>query len=623
MWDERQLEVIRASASARQIVLAGPGAGKSAVACQRVARLVDEGVPAGRILVLSFTRTAVAELRNRIVSMAVAGQRARGVRISTIDSHAWSLRTGFDDAEAVRAFGGSYELGVERVVDLLRDGHEELLDFVGRLEHLIIDEAQDVIGDRAELVALLLSRLPVSCGVTILADPAQAIYGFTSEGDGGGERGGATLLDRLNEHCRHGYEQRSLDTVYRTTDARLLHMLQATRQEAVDTRDHRTYLGRIAAAIRRTCHLDIGTLRFQDLSERLKELDNGSTLVLFRRRADVLAASSYLSGAGLQHRLRMGGTALVVRPWIGWLLYGCDKAIIDRSEFAERWSERVSLEPLPFDGVDEAESWRLLHQLAASSRPGLLDLVQLRRLVARDQPPVELCYPELGAAGPILGTVHGSKGREADRVLFVMPSSDGERQERDAMSELEEGRVLYVGATRARELLHVAQGGGSSAGHLLSGRAFRLLRQNRTQLEVGRPQDVDPFAHLAWADADQVQRSLASMVGRHVTARARAVPELDYLPQVYADGVSGEILCGQMSRRFKEDIHGLWSRLRRAASLRPANEIRHLYIAAVTTVALPEDEVRAGVRPTRGAFALAPVVKGYPMIPFFSRSARQ
>src|SRR6266550_4467956 len=96
-WDLEQLEVILDDPPAWQLVVAGPGAGKSAVACQRIAFLVDEGVSPSRILLVSFTRTAIAEIRNRIVSYAVAGDRARSVRISTIDSHAWSLRVGFDD----------------------------------------------------------------------------------------------------------------------------------------------------------------------------------------------------------------------------------------------------------------------------------------------------------------------------------------------------------------------------------------------------------------------------------------------------------------------------------------------------------------------------------------------
>src|SRR5262249_12839410 len=174
-WDLEQLEVILEAPTSWQLVIAGPGAGKSTVACQRVAYLVDESVPASRILLVSFTRTAVAELRDRIVSYAVAGAAARGVRISTVDSHAWGLRAGFDDEPLSKSLGdGSYDLSIERTVELFRNQNPDLVDFMARLEHLIIDEAQDVMGPRADLVIEMLKTVSPTCGVTILADPAQA-----------------------------------------------------------------------------------------------------------------------------------------------------------------------------------------------------------------------------------------------------------------------------------------------------------------------------------------------------------------------------------------------------------------------------------------------------------------
>ena len=196
-WDLRQLEVILDDPGSWQLVAAGPGTGKTAVACQRIASLVDDGIQPSRILLVSFTRTAVAELRDRIVSYAAAGERARSVRISTIDSYAWSLRVGFEDDPRFESVAdNSYVLSIARSVGLFRSQDPDLLDFMSRVEHLIIDEAQDVIGIRADLVIEMLRSLPDECGVTILADPAQAIYGFTSDDREGDVRGGS-LLQRL------------------------------------------------------------------------------------------------------------------------------------------------------------------------------------------------------------------------------------------------------------------------------------------------------------------------------------------------------------------------------------------------------------------------------------------
>ncbi len=76
--DPSQRAVIReAPREARQVVAAGPGFGKTAVACGRVAALLRAGVEPSRILLLSFTRTAVREMRSPH-RCAREGRRGRG-----------------------------------------------------------------------------------------------------------------------------------------------------------------------------------------------------------------------------------------------------------------------------------------------------------------------------------------------------------------------------------------------------------------------------------------------------------------------------------------------------------------------------------------------------------------
>ena len=456
-WDLEQLEVILDDSGSWQLVIAGPGAGKSAVACQRIASLVDDGIQPSRINLVSFTRTAVAELRDRIMSYAVAGERARGVRISTIDSQAWSLRVGFEGEPLERSLDdNSYDMSISSAVDLFRSKDPDLLEYMSRIEHLIIDEAQDVIGIRADLVVEMLRSLSTECGVTILADPAQAIYGFTSDNREDGESGNS-LLEQLETESPRPFVERQLKQIHRIQNQNLLDVFRRTRNEVEQPSGEDPHVDRVVSVIRETALEDLGATTYKKLAEHLATHENGSLLVLFRRRVDVLFTSSYCSRLGVQHRLRMSGVPTTVRPWIGWLFAEFDRPLITEQEFEKLWHQRLDICPAPFEGEQRGSAWTLLRQLAAGERDGIVDLGYLRRIVSRPRPPVEICLPDLGTQGPILGTIHASKGREADTVALVLPSAQYKPQSESQDAELEEGRVYYVGATRAREALVTAR----------------------------------------------------------------------------------------------------------------------------------------------------------------------
>lgn len=65
---------IAASVADRIGILAGPGTGKTSYGLmRRVVRLLSEGVPGERILLLSFTRVAAADLRDKVAALSVPG----------------------------------------------------------------------------------------------------------------------------------------------------------------------------------------------------------------------------------------------------------------------------------------------------------------------------------------------------------------------------------------------------------------------------------------------------------------------------------------------------------------------------------------------------------------------
>ncbi len=85
-----------------QLVVAGPGAGKSEFLTQRAAHLLDEeGLPASSVLVLTFSRRSAANLKSRIAD--ATNTQTSGLGVSTFHSFAYR----FAELHAPRALGWS------------------------------------------------------------------------------------------------------------------------------------------------------------------------------------------------------------------------------------------------------------------------------------------------------------------------------------------------------------------------------------------------------------------------------------------------------------------------------------------------------------------------------------
>lgn len=609
-WTDEQRAVIEAGATCRLLVDAGPGTGKTAVACARVAHLLaTRQVSPTNVHIISFTRTAVAEIRSRI-ARALDERIARQIRISTVDSGVWSLVHGFTEAESSDLLDG-YERNIREATRMFVERRPALLDFVGRLEHLVVDEAQDLTGSRAALVLALIDSLESDCGVTVLGDAAQGIYGFTSEDtDESGEHV-VTLMDQLAADQARSFQPVPLRQVHRTTNSGLREIFTKTRVTLLDPD---------SGADQLLAHIKADVLRHGsrcvhgDLSQA-----GPCSLALFRRRIEVLYQSSVLSAAGIAHKLRLPQLPSAVEPWIGSTFWRCDERIISREQFMTLFSRAAAERPRHFDAIDAPSAWRQLLN-HADDGDGKLDLLTLRQLLARTRPPVELCSADLGTGGPILGTIHASKGREAPTV--VLEVVDGGPPPSARSNPREEARVVFVGATRARSNLVVLRRTGGWVAFSRptgSGRVTRGVKGG-VMAEIGLDGDVDASAHVRMDFADagaaiQIQQRLASLHAeqRHVPCRAWSDSSRGWRYRLQV----GEEPCfiGEFSRQFGDDI---WKILRSAGGRRSPDRISHLYFIGARTVALgPDDPRLEALHPpfSRSGMFLAPIVKGYTKLP--------
>lgn len=507
--DPSQATVIGQPVKARQLVEAGPGYGKTEVSCARVAHLLDTGTPASSILLLSFTRTAVREMRERIIRLAHSLPEAKGVSIKTIDSFSWMLRRNFVSSGQ----SGSYEQAIADVAQALQGDDENsdaLREALEMYQHVLVDEAQDLYGVRAELIAGVLSILPEECGWTLFHDPAQAIYGWEDDLEGDEPQ---TNLVSLLEQYQLPHEKAALTHLHRTASHEHINLLLESRS-IVLAQDEPAPATRLRSRL--FGEEEPAELGWEELVELIQGLPQ-DTFILFRTRAEALDASNTLFMEKVPHRLRFGDLPGVVPPWIACIAHSTAADRVTEEEFSRAW--KAIKNPYLLHGWTPDRAWKLLSQIGKSGQKSV-SIEKIATAVARRVLPDEVLAREIGREGPCIGTIHGAKGREASAVIACV-STHGRKKEDEHL----EGRILYVALSRARHSFK-ARAAFSNIWKSYEKRWWRpLSRKNGFQIEIGKSQDIDIFGSVLGSRAAQAQTRLAEFCGEF--ENLRAFPEKD------------------------------------------------------------------------------------------------
>lgn len=629
-WTDEQKLIITAPCSAKLLVEAGPGTGKTAVACGRVAHLLSEDVNPSSIMMVSFTRTAVTEMRDRIQRWSGEGL-VSSVNISTLDSQAFRL--GMGCGSQYEQLMNSFEGNVENALKELRGRNATLMEYLGRFQHIILDEAQDLTAARTELATLLLDSLPASAGVTVFADRAQAIYGFTNDVDDQTD-GGKHFLDAY-PFADRGYKERKLEKIHRTEDKSLLEFFSSARVAV---------LGKSSPKERPKAVVEHAKSRGKSCGHEIQEIPaKDGDLLLYRKRVSALQASQFQSGP---LRMRLPGYPAPVFAWIGLTFGQWTEHQIAEAQFAEQWRTNCPAELCR--GWDAARAWKLLLETARAPR-NCVDVRKLRSLVARSRPPVELCHLDYGDAGPIFSTIHASKGREADRVFLMLPwnleyleqTINGKNIDPE-----EEARVYYVGTTRVKkEFFHGDALSVKYASKLetSTGRVVDLPfeRQKKPKLQFGLAGDIDDAACISRqsefctgkSSAAAHQAALVRLWKKYVSgkdtawvkaasARVTVAGKEIYRHKLMCD----DVLIGWSGTTLESD---LWvaanltkKRTKTKCGMRPPDEIERLRLIGLRTCAIALDAASEGSvhEPfSTSGFYLAPMIVGFPsfIFPFY------
>lgn len=520
-----QKTVIEAATDDWLLVVAGPGTGKTQVAAMRLVHLLNSGLQPAQILVLSFSRSAVATLTRRIAGLRLADEALmedlRHLAIRTFDS--WTFRMLRQSGSAVpNLLSHSYEDNIVALTDALTDYADAGIDArLKGIRHVIVDEFQDLPGVRAQMVIELLSRLNPEgtqrVGFTVLGDPVQAIYRFA---------------DRTSDHP-------ALSDPWEEIKARMGPRLR----EVVLVRNHRSTekLATMAASMRKILQSKIQPplkklAAMQRFLERLpasstdeklgpvwiEQRPAGSVAILTRTNGEALRVAMMIQGDSVEGpavpvRLRLAGTRPSVPAWIAIVLARFKPKTLSRATFGIVY-DRIELNDddpvraaLQIPSRDVA--WcRLARASGASDSSSSIDLDTLReRLDWPDAFPDDQVSED---AVVCITTVHQAKGMEFDNVALL----DAHKRDAEPQDPLEEANVGFVAITRAGKALgRIPETCIYKAPYerqFKNGRSRQMAWGKMNSLQIGLPGDieadsfVDAAIHGGEAQVRQLQDDL-------------------------------------------------------------------------------------------------------------------
>lgn len=499
-----QMQVIDAVPESGLLVVAGPGTGKTQVAAMRLVHLMKAGLQPAQILVLSFSRSAVATLTKRVASLDIgdAGivEDLRHLSVRTFDSWAFRLlrQRGIPVSELM---SNSHDENINLATQAIADVTDpETTARLSTIRHVIVDEFQDLPGVRSELVIALLARLTSAphrrVGFTVLGDPVQAIYKFAvRNGDAAADI--PDPWDVIKERIGAGLREVSLLKNHRSTEdlANVAASMRKTlRSIELDPP------GKLAAMRSYLERLPFTDPELKMGPEMLAQMPEGSVAILTRTNGEAVMVAKMLlgdevEGPAVPVRLRLSGATPHAPAWIAQLLSRFKPASMSRATFDIVYAKVEAVLDNDARHAGHLSSrdiaWQRLAR--ASGAPDSASSITMDDL--RDRLGWPDAFPDdqsVDDAAVYITTIHQAKGMEFDNVALLETRAHDDEEAPD--DPLEEANVGFVAITRAgRKLWRIP--------------ASCIYRAPRTwSFQHGRTRQV------AWGRMVNVQLGLASDV---------------------------------------------------------------------------------------------------------------
>ena len=442
-----QDEIIEAEPAERSIVNAGPGTGKTWTLIEKIIHMInEEQAEAENILVLCFSRSAVEVVRSRLADAAESGRIGyewQDVDVRTFDSFCTYMLAWVQDNHKellprhflLEAY--DYDQRIKTATSIFKQKKDMLADY----EHIIVDEVQDLVGSRAELVLAMLKGLPETCGFTILGDSCQALYDYMAEDDPAvmsSEQFYQSIFKSfpdanyyaLTENHRQGDIFGQLTIPYRKS------ILTGSSQD------------RVSAANDLLVHiprLPVKLTKFSR-SDALRYVGHGETLgILTRTNGQALQVSAWLQNVDVPHALHRGLGSPTLGDWIARVFCDYENESVDESAFVAK-----HLALFPSAGYELARMrWAALVSTQHGEARNRYEVADLLKGLLRNAREPMLFESGTGSKHAItVSNIHRAKGKEFDSVIVIddvieaMADPDTE--------DILEHKVCYVALTRPK-----------------------------------------------------------------------------------------------------------------------------------------------------------------------------
>jgi DNA helicase II / ATP-dependent DNA helicase PcrA len=458
--EQQRAKLIKGHPEEKMLVTAGPGTGKTHSLIEKIKYMAEnfEVEPSEEMLVLCFTRTAVREIKERyydFITSHDAPDNLSYLNIRTFDSFATQLLI----HEGIETDGKSYDERIELAIETI----EEEPQILENLQHLFVDEIQDLVGARARLVRTMIQHAPG--GFTLLGDPFQGIYDYqVKDSDISSEEFIAWLQSNFSDE---------LVTVSMSENKRQkkkLSNFSATARTLLDNKEMEEFFNLVKKIP------NAGKI------QKLTFNPDEKTAILCRTNGEALEVSSHLTKMNIAHQVKTQNTFKKLPVWL-------DK-ILNENQITLATLEKLNEDAPFFEHEELVYVFNLLHSLA-NDYPYVINTRDLReRLIKGFDLPDELY--ENHDSRVLVTTIHQSKGREFDKVYF-MDRSEANLESND---EWQEAKVYYVALTRAKRELFTVNNINTKRTFLLKTRIGRWVKIESTPkwkvrlVEVGAEKDV-------------------------------------------------------------------------------------------------------------------------------------